>query len=165
MTDDINRMAKFCCTEHYPCLTNEDYMDNIRKFNDRLELVTLLTLQFFLFTCFSHLFEGQMQTPIYTTPMSMMGLEPANQYTFSHVSHILKLFHVKISVTVLYLSTRKLCSYSCSSIICKPTNGFLEARCSTIHRSYRIYHILLDNECYLFLMFLSILKSELQSNQ
>lgn len=39
MTDDINRMAKFCCTEHYPCLTNEDYMDNIRKFNDRLEMV------------------------------------------------------------------------------------------------------------------------------
>ncbi|GJY00092.1 cell division control protein 48 homolog C-like protein [Tanacetum coccineum] len=38
-TDGINRMANICCTEHLPSLANQDYMDNIRELNDRLDMV------------------------------------------------------------------------------------------------------------------------------
>nr|GEV88368.1 uncharacterized mitochondrial protein AtMg00810-like [Tanacetum cinerariifolium] len=32
-------MANICCTEHLPSLANQDYMDNIRELNDRLDMV------------------------------------------------------------------------------------------------------------------------------
>ncbi|XP_071706209.1 uncharacterized protein [Rutidosis leptorrhynchoides] len=38
-TDDINRMVKLCCTEHFSSLREADYMQKIREFNDRLDMV------------------------------------------------------------------------------------------------------------------------------